>query len=200
MYVPKIFSPPSPDHVRKYIEENEFGTLIGLNDGKLIGSHIPMQLDGEYLKGHISIANEQKSCFKQDAEMLAIFMEHHTYISSSWYDHINVPTWNYIAVHIYGTPEILGDEEKMKSLELLVDKYEKESDQSFHMSQMSERDLKAQLRGIVAFKLKISRIEASWKLSQNRNDRDYQEIISKLRKRGDQLSIAIADDMESMRS
>jgi transcriptional regulator len=53
---------------------------------------------------------------------------------------------------------------------------------------MSERDLKVQLRGFVAFKLKISRIEASWKLSQNRNDTDYYEIIARLRERGDQLS------------
>jgi len=62
------------------------------------------------------------------------------------------------------------------------------SSQPLHMSQMSERDLKVQLRGFVAFKLKISRIEASWKLSQNRNDTDYYEIIARLRERGDQLS------------
>lgn len=199
MYVPKIFSPPSPDHIRKYIEENEFATLIGISDGNLIGTHIPLQFKGEDLVGHISIANHQKQCFSQDKEMLAIFMEHHAYVSSSWYDHINVPTWNYIAVHIYGKPDLLNEEEKLKSLESLVERYEGQSSQPFHMSQMSDRDLKAQLRGIVAFKLKITRIEASWKMSQNRNDRDFNNIISKLRERGDQLSTTIADEMEGLR-
>ena len=203
MYVPKIFQAPSATAIRNYIDRNGFGTLVGTQQGDIVATHIPMMLEKsgehEFLSGHISVANPQKNCFNNNEKMLAIFMEHHSYVSSSWYDHVNVPTWNYIAVHVYGTVEVLEHDAKLKSVESLVEKYEEDSAEAFRLTHMSERDLNAQLRGIVAFRLNITGVEAAWKLSQNRNERDYHEIIHQLRLRGDDLSLAIASEMESGR-
>ena len=203
MYVPTIFNPPSAIAVKSYIDENGFATLVGLKSGGIIATHTPLFLkekEGkEYLIGHISIANEQKSCFEEGQEMLAIFMENHTYISSSWYDHINVPTWNYIAVHIYGRVKKLPEDEKLKVVDNLVARYEEKSKEPFHTSQMSDNYLKNQLKGIVAFEMEIQNIEASWKLSQNRDNNNYLAIINKLKERGDEMSLMIAKEMEALR-
>lgn len=203
MYVPKKFRPPSLDAVHKYIDENGFATLVSVGSQHLVASHTPLMLvkekNREVLIGHLSAANEQGQELKDGMDVMAIFMEHHTYISSSWYDHINVPTWNYIAVHIGGTIRILPEAEKLSCIIPLVEKYEMGNPQPFMIKQMEERDLNAQLKGIIAFEITVNKIEASWKLSQNRDDKNYQAIIHKLRERGDAMSIHIADEMESIR-
>ena len=203
MYVPKKFIPPSAEAIRTYIAENGFATLTSNKDGKLMATHTPLFLgvkDGtEVLYGHISAGNVQKEALGGDTDIMAVFMENHTYISSSWYDHVNVPTWNYIAVHIYGKATRLNEEESIEMINSLVGKYESNSENAFQTSQMSEKDFRAQMRGIVAFQLSIDRIEASWKLCQNRDDKNYYEIISKLKERGDEMSLHIAKEMEGAR-
>ncbi len=203
MYVSKINLQTNADAIRKYIQENGFATIVSLDGSNILATHTPLMLqkegDNEYLYGHIAKANEQVQSLVNDSTVLAIFMENHTYISSSWYDHVNVPTWNYIAVHIKGVLTLLNEEETLHSLHDLVGKYEASSPKPFHISQMTDADVKAHLRGLVAFKIKIDKIDASWKLSQNRDDKNYLEIIKKLRERGDEMSMNIANEMEKNR-
>ena len=203
MYVPKKFIPPSAEAIKTYIAENGFATLTSSKEGKLMATHTPLFLGmkngEEVLYGHISAGNAQKDVFDGSTDIMAVFMESHTYISSSWYDHVNVPTWNYIAVHVYGRATRLNDEDSIEMINSLVGKYESGSQNAFQTSQMSEKDFKAQMRGIVAFQLSIDRIEASWKLSQNRDDKNYNEIIRKLKERGDEMSLFIAEEMEGVR-
>jgi transcriptional regulator len=203
MYINKNFIQLDAESITEYIKENGFATIISTDENDIFATHIPLMLGGidddRYLHGHIAAPNEQSSSIKNGAKVLAIFIEKHTYISSSWYNHVNVPTWNYIAVHITGRFEILDDAQALASLNAMVDKYEAHSQKPFHISQMSDKEIKSNLRGITPFKIKIDKIEASWKLSQNRDDINYFEIIKKLRDRGDLLSINIADEMEKLR-
>lgn len=203
MYVPRKFLPSSPKLVTKFINDNGFATLISAREGQIIGSHIPLILEKrleEYvLIGHISRANEQHQMFDGQSNLMAVFMEQHTYISSSWYDHINVPTWNYIAVHMYGRAHVIEGEELVMSLKNLVNKYEAGNTNPFSVEQMPEKMLDRELRGIVGFEMKIDKIEASYKLSQNRDDKNYSAIISKLEERGDDFSLKIAQDMKNIR-
>ena len=97
MYVPRIHRQEDRKEVFNYIRKNGFATLISKLDGRSIATHLPLYLDKnekeEYvLIGHIAAANEQKESLSTGEELLAIFMDTHAYISSSWYDHINVPT------------------------------------------------------------------------------------------------------------
>lgn len=203
MYVSKINLQTNADAIRKYIAENGFATIISMGENEIMATHTPLMLEkegeNEFLYGHIAKANDQVSTLIDGSKVLAIFMENHTYISSSWYDHVNVPTWNYIAVHIKGTLTLLNEEETLQSLHELVGKYEASSPKPFHISQMTDRDVKSHLRGLVAFKIKVEKIDASWKLSQNRDDKNYVEIIKKLRERGDEMSLTIAKEMEKNR-
>lgn len=203
MYVPKTFQSKSIADVRSYVNAHSFATLVSAKSGRLVATHTPLMIESlgeeEFLVGHIARANDQHEVFDGVNPLLAIFMEKHSYISSSWYNHINVPTWNYIAVHIHGTASVIDGEELIQSLHNLVGKYESADGTGFSINQMPEDMLRREVKGIVGFRMRIDNIEASYKLSQNRNDTDFQNIIQKLKERGDSLSIQIANEMSKLR-
>ena len=203
MYTPLHFQAKDLKEVRAFIKEYSFAILVSYQDGKPIATHIPLLLverDGkELLWGHISKANPQWKNI-ENQEVLAIFSEPHTYVSSSWYQDPNVPTWNYIAVHAYGQASLLEGEQLYQSVADLVEKYEAGNTNRFHLSDLSDQDLKRQLRGIVGLEIKITRLEASFKLSQNRKPQDHQTIIEKLEKQGDEHAVNIAAAMRKNKS
>src|SRR4051812_15778197 len=118
MYVPKQFKNNEPAQIKDFIRKNGFAILVSQCEGKIVATHLPLELneDGEKLSGHISRANPQWKNFDQGTEVLAIFNGPHAYISSSWYNHENVPTWNYIAVQVYGKIAIIEGEELVRSM------------------------------------------------------------------------------------
>jgi len=124
--------------------------------------------------------------------VLAIFSGPHTYISSSWYDHENVPTWNYIAVHVMGKVRIVEEAALLESLKQLTDKYEKASACPVSVEKMSADLLRKNIPAIVGFEIVIEKMEASYKLSQNRDEENQRRIISHLEQRGDADSMKIA--------
>jgi transcriptional regulator len=136
--------------------------------------------------------------FQVNDEVLAIFSGAHSYISSSWYDHENVPTWNYLAVHVYGKLTIYNHEQAVDSLKRLVDKYEAKSKNPIRIEDLSSKTMR-EARGIIAFEIEITAIEAQKKLSQNRDDKNYKNIISELEKTNDNQAIAIANEMKKNR-
>ena len=204
MYIAPLNLQTQSHIIRSYIEQHGFATLVSALRDQLHATHTPLQLvtiEGQdWLYGHIAKANPQVDHIRQQARATAIFMDAHTYISSSWYDHVNVPTWNYMAVHVHGVMEALDEAATLDSLHRLVAQYEDQDQKHFHISQMTEQDVKAHLRGLQGFRVLVEKIEASWKLSQNRDDANHQAIITKLRERGDELSAIIAAEMEKMRS
>lgn len=204
MYVPSMFTAKSLKDVETYIKKNSFATLISQGaGGRPIGTHIPLQYvekgGEEFLYGHIAKANQQKLSFDKEQDLLAIFMETHAYISSSWYDHVNVPTWNYIAVHVYGKARVITGKELYRSIDSLVNEFESKRPNRFHLSDFGEEELSAHLNGLIGFEMTVDQVEASYKLSQNRKDEDYFEIIKQLEATGDSLSMHIADEMKKNR-
>lgn len=200
MFIPNYYKNENIEEVKNFLNENSFGILISQSNGKISGTHIPMELDtdenGEdVLVGHIAKANPQTKNLKDKEEILAIFNGPHSYISSSWYQKENVPTWNYIAVHVYGKVKIIVGEELLESLKKLVDKYEQNSKNPVSVEKMSSRTLK-QINGIVGFSIKINEIQAAYKLSQTKKETDYHNITSELEKIGDSNSIGIAEEMK----
>jgi transcriptional regulator len=201
MYVPSLYKAPSQAEVIRIIREYNFGILV---TGDLNATHIPLDLetieeDSITLFGHLSKANPQAKQFINEAPVLVIFSGPHTYISSSWYEKINVPTWNYVAVHVYGDLILLDDEETRLAMKNQLAKYESGSKVPVTMDQMPADFLDSHLKGITAFRIKSRRIESSFKLSQNRNDTDYGQIISELKTRGDEQSLKVAGEMARMR-
>ena len=202
MYIPEHYRNENQEDIKNFIHQNGFGILINQNNGKLWATHIPLLLeekDGkQFLVGHVSKENPQAKSFKTNDEILAIFSGAHTYISSSWYDHENVPTWNYLAVHVYGKLQLHSPEESIEALKRLVNKYEAKSEKPIRVEDLSQKTM-LQAHGIVSFEIEITAIEAKKKLSQNRDDKNYQTIISKLENSNDYQSIEVAKEMKKNR-
>lgn len=203
MYIPNLYKNENQAEIEQFISENGFAILVNQTNGKLWATHIPLILGTNYkgkqiLIGHISKLNPQAESFKQNDEVLAIFSGSHSYISSSWYDHENVPTWNYLAVHVYGKVQLHSYEESIEGLKKLVNKYEAKSDKPIRIENLSEKTMR-EARGIVSFEIEITSIEAQKKLSQNRDDKNYQNIVSELEKTNDNQAIEIAKAMKKNR-
>jgi transcriptional regulator len=203
MYIPDLYKNEDKESIIQFLKENAFGLLINQTNGKLWATHIPLELEinkeGEQvLMGHISKENPQWTAFESNDQVLAVFTGSHSYISPSWYDHENVPTWNYTAVHVYGKIKIIEGEAVIDSLTKLVDKYEQNSKCPVRVADFSKKTM-MQTRGIVAFEIKIEEIQAQNKMSQNRDDKNYTNIISELEKTKNQQSIAVAKEMAKYR-
>ena len=199
MYIPPYYENKDIDQIKRFLKENSFGILVNVVDNKPWGTHIPLELEqdlngADVLVGHIAKANPQWKYFSDNAEVLCIFNGPHAYVSSSWYKEEEVPTWNYIAVHVYGTLKVLSKEETMASMFRLVDKYEASSKNPINLKDMSPKTLR-QVKGVVGFQIQITDIQATYKLSQTRQE-DHAKIISELKERNDPGSQAIADHME----
>ncbi len=198
MYTPPYAENTDVKSIKEFVKQNGFGIVVSQSNQKLIATHIPLEFasDDSKLLGHLSRANPQWKTFDDESEVLTIFSGPHAYISSSWYDHENVPTWNYIAVHIYGKIRIIEGAELLDSLNQLVDKYEASSRQPVSMEGMSKQFVEQSLKGLVGFEILITNIEASYKLSQNRDQKNQLAIIAELEKRNDPRSLSIAAEMK----
>lgn len=199
MFIPDIYKNKNQEDIIDFLQKNSFGILVNQTNGKLWATHIPLELDinkngKQVLQGHIAKENPQWESFIDNDNVLAIFTGAHSYISPSWYDHENVPTWNYIAVHIYGTIKIMEGEAVIESLKKLVDKYEQNSEKPVRMEDFSKKTM-MQTRGIVAFEIEIEEIQAQHKLSQNRDKKNYDNIISELKKTENPQATEVANEM-----
>lgn len=199
MFTPAHYKNEDLGEIKKFLKSNSFGILINQVDGKPWATHIPLELamdstGNDVLVGHIAKANPQWKYFTADAQVLCIFNGPHSYVSSSWYKEEEVPTWNYIAVHVYGTLKIQAEEALLASLHKLVDKYERDSKQPVSSRQMSPKTMR-QIKGVVGFEIKIEDIQATYKLSQGR-EHDHPKIITELEER-DAGSKAIARAMKN---
>lgn len=202
MYIPKYFRLTDLEKIESFIRQNSFAMLISNGDVPM-ATHIPIELEtnetGEsILRGHISRGNPQWKTFEKHENVLAVFSGPHHYVSSSWYNHVNVPTWNYIAVHVHGKIKIVDGDVLYHSLKTLVDKYEAGSEKPARVENMTDYVLQ-QMKGIVGFEIKIESIEGKWKLSQNRDDADYKNIIAQLEKLNNENARLIAEEMKTLR-
>ena len=204
MYTPIHFNMESKSEAISFIEQNSFGAMVVHKQAGLSATHIPFVYSESreglgFLYGHISVANQQLKEINEHTEVLVIFQGANAYVSSSWYDHVNVPTWNYIAVHVYGKIRIINGEELISSLGKLVDKHESNSPKAVTVEGMPEEFLNSHIKGIIGFEIRIERMEGAKKLSQNRDDKNYGNIISELEKVGDENSATIAAQMRELR-
>jgi transcriptional regulator len=200
MYIPKYFKVTDMDEVKEFIQANSFGTIVTTKLGKPIATHIPLEFrkigDEHYITGHMAYGNPQWRTFKTSEDALVMYQGPHAYISSSWYGHENVPTWNYQAIHVYGKPIILEEEELKQDLIMLLEKYEQHRENPILWDKLSPKLLESELKGIVGFKIKVQEIQAAYKLSQNRNEEDYHNIIDQLQKEENLNSHQLAETMK----
>lgn len=182
MYLRPAFVETDLDRIEAMIRANSFGVLVTRTEQGMDGSHLPFtvarQGDTLVLTGHLAKVNAQVAQF-EGGEALAIFQGPHAYIAPSWYKaQPAVPTWDYSAVHIHGTLAPLDD--PMDMLETLAT----DDPGRFDMRATPEKFQQVMLAGIRGFRLVATRIEAQWKMSQNRSVEDRLGVIAGLRAQG----------------
>ena len=203
MYLPKSFEVSAPDRLAEVLRRFSFATLITTNDGVPFATHLPIlhRLQpgtAGVLIGHVARANPQWQQFANQTESLAIFSGPHAYVSPSWYaTELAVPTWNYIAVHVYGVPRVIEDEAWLEAqLAEMVQRYESNRPQPWP-NQLPAEFRSNLLKSIVGFEMPISRIEGKFKLSQNRPEQDRANVVRELSGSSIPDAQAVADWMRS---
>jgi transcriptional regulator len=140
---------------------------------------------------HMARANPQWQSFFDD-EVLVVFSGPHAYISPRWYERKPaVPTWNYAAVHAYGTVRVLEDDARQAAVAKLVAAHDPAWQPEFE--RLSAEYLRDMLGAIVAFEIAVTRLETRWKLSQNRGRREQDLIIERLEASADPGERALAE-------
>lgn len=201
MYIPKFYKVTDSDEILEFIQMNSFGTLVTTRKGRPIATHLPMQITKEgadsFITGHMAYGNPQWRTLEAAEDVLIMFQGPHAYISSSWYEQENVPTWNYQAVHVYGSAHILSEEELKQDLANLLHKYEHHREHPVLWDTLSPSLLEKELKGIVGFKIRVTETQAAYKLSQNRNETDYGNIVARLEDEPNPDSKQVADAMKA---
>ena len=190
MYIPKANEEKRLDVMHNLMRSHSFATLVTGNAAGLLASHLPMTLEQDgsefgTLKCHVARGNPQWRDLDGTIDALAIFAGDHHYISASWYPNAadtgaEVPTWNYVVVHAYGTLRVMDDEELLAHLESLTAKHESSFERGWKPSDAPDGYIASQMRAIVGLELPIRRIEGKWKVSQNRNERDRNAVLQGL--------------------
>ncbi|SCZ69878.1 MULTISPECIES: FMN-binding negative transcriptional regulator [Pseudomonas] len=183
MYLPRAFVDEDLARLQQLILGSRLATLVTWGALGLQASHLPLLLDpgqgaNGTLYGHLAKANPQCAELAAGAEALVIFTGEDAYVSPAFYpskaEHGKVvPTWNYVAVHAYGQPEVFSDPERLlKVVGGLTERHEAGRPQPWQVTDAPADYLEGMLRAIVGFALPIQRLEGKRKLSQNRSAED----------------------------
>lgn len=184
MYVPSHFQPNDDALVDELIDDYSFATLVSQRDGEPFATHLPLLRERRdartVLVGHLARANPHWHGFGE-ATVMAIFQGPHGYVSPRCYVSPNlVPTWNYAAIHCYGRVRIVDEAAQARAiLAKTVERYEGGRAGRWTMSLDPEFEAKL-VAAIVAFEIDVERVEAKFKLSQNRAPADRRSLLAAL--------------------
>jgi transcriptional regulator len=186
MYVPPHFAARDPDLAAELIATHGFATLVTAGDDGPFASHVPLLLDGRALLGHVARANPQAQHLER-GPVLAIFHGPHAYVSPrSYAPRIdNVPTWNYVVVHVRGRARALSSDDTVALVMRLTAQY----DPGVTIDAGAAQRL---ARALVGFAIDIDEIIPKLKLSQNRPAADREQVARDLAASDDAGARAVA--------
>ena len=172
--------------VIEFMKEHPFATLMGVDaEQKPVATQIPFLFveknDALYLRGHIMKGNDHHKAFETNQNVMVLFSGPHTYISASWYENkLQGGTWNYINVQAKGELSFLSEEELLVLLEDLTAHFENDPSSPSQYKNLPEEYINRLKKAIVCIEIKINSIEHVFKLSQNRDQKSYENILEKL--------------------
>ena len=183
MYIPSAHKIDDPGLIVELMRQHPFAILVTSIEGVPVATHLPILVEGTepiILCGHMARQNQQWKSLAAAAESLIIFAGPHGYVSPRFYEsHPNVPTWNYVTIHAYGTVELIEeDAEALEHLGRIVATF----DPSLSEAQPDSTDpafYQRLLPGIVAFRFTVTRVDAKAKLNQNKAEGDRLAIKSR---------------------
>jgi transcriptional regulator len=202
MYVPDSFKIDDQAKIEAFLERYDFATIVSAPPSGMMATHVPLVLrrgpSGLILVGHVARANSHWQLMNGAVESLAIFLGPHSYVSPTWYESgPAVPTWNYATVHAYGRPQAKHDATFLRDLlSELVLRYEK-GPQSWRIEDLPPDFSEELVSAIVAFEMPVDRIEAKFKMGQNRSPEDRAGTIAGLQRDPSPEAAALAAFMRS---
>ncbi len=208
MYVPDHYVLEDQAAIAGLLRRHGFALLVTAADGMPQASHLPFLFDPERgpkgtLTAHLARANPQAAELERLAaaggRALVVFQGPHAYVSPTWYGTAPaVPTWNYLAVHAYGTPEIVEGSARVRALlERLVGVHESGMAKPWSLDSQKDTYIGAMIRGILAFEIPVARLDAKAKLNQNKRAEERRAAAAGLRAGGDPQAQELAALMEA---
>ncbi len=187
MYIPPLHKEDDPTILYGIMRENGFALLISNDENGPTATHLPMMLEtdddgGASLTGHMAREHRHLDILAKAPNALAVFSGPHAYVSPSWYEtSLAVPTWNYVAVHAYGNVSLIeAPAEQVPMMAELVHQYEDGRGTSWRMEDLPDDFMAQKLKGIVGFRMQITRLEGKLKLSQNQSPADAARVADAL--------------------
>lgn len=186
--------------IRRFVQQNSFGVLVS-NDGECLhDTHTPLLISDDLtvITGHIARANRQWQAWATRPSVKVIFHGPHSYISPRFYkSEFNVPTWNYCAISIDGKIQIIDDRaSSIQIIQNLISKYEGPS--GWKLDPADDRYMKL-FDAVVCFSIEIQKIDAKFKLNQNKSEEDRQSVIAQLFKSSNLMDHQTAELMSLMK-
>lgn len=201
MYNFSYFKEKDQARIKAFLHDNPFTFITGSDaSGNQIATQVPVLIeerDGELvLQAHIMRKTDHHKAFIENPKALAVFTGPHTYVSASWYENpMSGSTWNYMSVHIHGNIRFMSDEELVQFMRKFTLKFEGGNiDSPTIYDNLPASYTDKMMPAIVGFELKAEKIENVFKLSQNKDEKSYRNIIAKLTAQGGNASL-VAEEM-----
>ena len=205
MYNLPYFKEQDQDTVLQFIKENPFAFLCGCDSANNpVATQVPVFIDERegklFLSGHIMKNTDHHKAFLHNSNVLAVFTGAHTYVSSSWYqEKEQASTWNYISVHAKGVLKFLDHQALLGVLKRTTNHFENNPYSGANFDDLPTEYVERLSKAIVAFEVEVGTIDNVFKLSQNRDEKSYHNIIGKLESQ-DADGKRIADEMRKRTS
>lgn len=205
MYSLPYFKENDKTKVIDFIKSHPFAFLAGSDENNYpVATQVPLFLDemeGKlFLRGHIMRNTDHHRGFIHNNNVLAVFTGAHTYVSASWYENKEqASTWNYMSVHARGVMRFLDEQALLGILRRTTNYFENNPHSGANFEDLPREYVDRMLKAIVAFEIEVTGIENVFKLSQNRDEKSFENIIKELDKRGEEAQY-IAAQMKERKS
>jgi transcriptional regulator len=201
MYKFSHYTEQDKEKVIAFMKANPFAMITGTGEKYPVATQVPLEIKVEgdkiFLVGHIMRKTDHQLAFEKNNNVLVLFTGPHCFVSASWYTNPSVgSTWNYITVHAKGNMRFMNEKETRDAVKAVSDKFEgTQTDGAF--DQLPQEYIDHMMKAIVGFTIEVESLDNIFKLSQNRDEASQKNIIEQLRKRGDDNSVMIAEEMEN---
>lgn len=204
MYNLPHFKEPDPEIIKQFMRQYPFAMLIGCNNNLPVATQVPLLIeerDGKtFFKGHIMRNTDHHKAFTQNNQVLCVFAGSHSYVSASWYANPQVAsTWNYLSVHAKGVLRFLEEAQLLQILEETTTHFEDNVHSPASFNNLPQAYVQQSAKAIIGFEIEVIHVDHVFKLSQNRDQESYRNIIDHLQQ-GDAAAQQIATEMQHRES
>lgn len=195
LYIPHSFVVEKRELAEKLVQEHPFATLVTATPDGLHVSHLPLFLESGLLMGHLARGNPHSKVLAKHPSTV-IFHGPHAYVTPTWYAECDVPTWNYVTLHVSGQARLVEKEDLLiDCLRKLTERMEAKGGWDFQIP----ADLSGNLtKAIVGFEIPMGKWEMKAKLSQNRSPEDREGVLRGLATRTDEGSRGVREWMRRL--